>query len=277
MNTQPGINGLPKILLTSSDGATAEIYLHGAHVTSWILANGNEKLFLSPKAEFGAGRAIRGGAPIIFPQFAEMGTLPKHGFARNLPWTLKETAGNRATFTFSDNDQTRLLWPYAFAAEYQVEVNSKTLTMTLSITNTDNKPFTFTAALHTYLRVNGVRAASISGLRGLRYSDAAAGGIEAVQENDRVAFPAEVDRVYFQTPRTIHLHQKEETLAIHAEGFNDAVIWNPGAVKCAQLKDMEPEGYRQFVCVESATIGMPIHLDPGERWQGTQILAPELP
>ena len=28
--------------------------------------------------------------PVCFPQFAERGPLPKHGFVRNLPWRLLE-------------------------------------------------------------------------------------------------------------------------------------------------------------------------------------------
>jgi glucose-6-phosphate 1-epimerase len=30
----------------------------------------------------------RGGIPLVFPQFGNSGKLQKHGFARNVPWTL---------------------------------------------------------------------------------------------------------------------------------------------------------------------------------------------
>ena len=49
-------------------------------------------LYVSP--ELGAGsQAVRGGIPVLFPQFADRGPLKKHGFARDLPWQLVE--GNR--------------------------------------------------------------------------------------------------------------------------------------------------------------------------------------
>lgn len=34
------------------NGAKARIYIHGAHLTSWTLANGDEQIFLSKKAIF---------------------------------------------------------------------------------------------------------------------------------------------------------------------------------------------------------------------------------
>ena len=83
---QPGNGGLQKLTLIAADGASAEIYLHGAHVTSWVPAAGEERIFLSDKAIYGAGKAIRSGVPVVFPQFAEMGPLPKHGFARTIAW-----------------------------------------------------------------------------------------------------------------------------------------------------------------------------------------------
>src|SRR5688572_25010680 len=84
-----GAGGLPKIVVEAPDGARAELYLHGAHVTSWRPAGaGGERLFLSAASEFRTDAAIRGGVPVIFPQFAGRGPLPKHGFARTAEWTL---------------------------------------------------------------------------------------------------------------------------------------------------------------------------------------------
>src|SRR6478735_9573563 len=81
-----GLGGLPGIRLYGPGGAQATILRHGAHVTSWATADGRERLFLSERAVLAPGKAIRGGVPIVFPQFSGRGTLPKHGFARVLPW-----------------------------------------------------------------------------------------------------------------------------------------------------------------------------------------------
>jgi glucose-6-phosphate 1-epimerase len=263
----------PEVQLKSPDGASAKISPYGAHVLSWIPAGGDECLFLSPKAEFRPGAAIRGGVPVIFPQFAEMGALPKHGLARTQPWEVARANADSAVFWLSENETTRLLWPHRFLCEYIVRIGGNRLEMALSVTNIDTTPFTFTAALHTYLRVEDVRQAAVTGLGGLVYRDSANGGEEAHEAASQVTFPGEVDRIYLGTPSTLQLVDEKRTLSISAEGFPEAVVWNPGAEKCAKLADMEPDGYLRFVCVEAAAVARPIQLAPGGIWRGVQTLS----
>ena len=86
-----GPGGLTRATITT-DTATAEIYLQGAHVARWQPRSAEHPvLFLSPKSQFVPGKAIRGGVPLVFPWFAERkGGLPggMHGFARTLPWEI---------------------------------------------------------------------------------------------------------------------------------------------------------------------------------------------
>ena len=81
----------PVLTLRADDGATAEVHRHGAHVTSWRpMGEADDRLYLSARSEFSGAAAIRGGVPVIFPQFAAEGPLPKHGFARTTTWTLRD-------------------------------------------------------------------------------------------------------------------------------------------------------------------------------------------
>ena len=111
----------PKIVLTTPGGARAEIYQHGAHVASWIPANDTERMFLSAKSAFETGAAIRGGVPVVFPQFSQLGPLPKHGLVRTQPWEVMPVADNSAALRIRDSEDTRGLWPHAF--EVQLIVN----------------------------------------------------------------------------------------------------------------------------------------------------------
>jgi glucose-6-phosphate 1-epimerase len=153
-----------------------------------------------------------------------------------------------------------------------VEVGGQDLAMTLRVVNTGTTAFSFTVALHTYLRVEDVRQAAVAGLKGLCYADSAHDEAESLEQNEQVTFPGEVDRIYFGTQQPVQLIQKERCMTVQAEGFSDTVIWNPGAEKGAALADLHPDGYLEFVCIESACIGQPVFLEPGATWQGTQTL-----
>ncbi len=71
------------------DTTAAVIKLYGATVISWQ-SEGVEKLYMSPKAILDNTAAIRGGIPIVFPQFGQpQKTMKSHGFARNSMWKLE--------------------------------------------------------------------------------------------------------------------------------------------------------------------------------------------
>ena len=120
--------GQPAMRLVAPDGAEATVLLHGAHVVSWIPAGDQERLYLSPQAVAGPGQAVRGGIPVIFPQFNTRGPLPRHGFARNRAWQWAEQAerGGAAigVLRLEADDATRALWPHGFSAELTVVVMS---------------------------------------------------------------------------------------------------------------------------------------------------------
>jgi glucose-6-phosphate 1-epimerase len=274
-HTRPGAGGLPMVVLRSSDGAIANVYLHGAHVTSWKPArDGDERLFLSERSEFRAGAAIRGGIPVIFPQFAAEGPLPRHGFARTSEWMLDDvsTKGGDALATLSlrDSPETRAIWDHAFVATLDVRVGDDHLAVTLAVENRGEAPLTFTAALHSYLRVYDVRDTTLVGLRGAKHRESGTPGTLVKEPDDALHFEGEVDRVYVDVPRTLTLWEPERSLEIGFDGFPDAVIWNPGPAKAAALADLEPGGDRRMLCVEGAAVQRPVSVAAGERWSGTQ-------
>ncbi len=272
----PGAGNLPKLTLVAPDGARAEIYLYGAHVTSWIPAGGEERLFLSRLSAFKPGSPIRGGVPLVWPQFGGGGPLPLHGFIRIQSWELAavDLKDGRATATLClvDSEATRAMWPHAFRTELAVTVGGNELKIELSATNTGAEPFTFATSLHTYLAVKDLAATRVEGLHGLRYRDNAAGGVEVQETAPQVMFGSEVNRVYLDAPAEVRMVDGDRTLISRAAGFTDAVVWNPAAAKCATMADLEPEDYLRFICIETATVGTPVALAPGATWAGSQTL-----
>ena len=281
--------GLDALELVAPDGARATLLLHGAHVVSWIPAGGEEQLYLSPRSAFATGQAIRGGVPVCFPQFAQRGPLLKHGFARTKPWQLVSAEQGRddalAVLRLTDDAASRMVWPHAFEAELSVRVAGRTLELELACENRGEEAFEFTAALHSYLRLAELGDASLRGLSGLHYWDAVAE--QERQQRTDLLLPGspgteDLDRIYYQVRQDLTLIEQtagrpERRLGIRQQGFADAVVWNPGAARCAQLADMPADGYRQMLCVEAAAIEHPVRLAPGEGWSGMQSLTLEAP
>ena len=87
------------------------VALHGAQVLSWRPDDGRERLFVSTRAVFDGKAAIRGGMPVIFPQFGERGALQKHGFARNQSWQFTGVHAAAAVFELQ-HASGDALWPY---------------------------------------------------------------------------------------------------------------------------------------------------------------------
>ena len=272
-NLTSGLGGQPTLTLTTPHGDSAEIYLHGAHVTSWKPAGAGEQLFLSGKSEFGDGAAIRGGVPVIFPQFSLLGPLPRHGFVRNTAWDLVRQVADEATLRFTETPATLAIWPQPFVAELSVRLEPCRLEMELRIANTGSSTFQFSSALHTYLRVDDIAKTTVEGLHGLTWRDANT-MVEHLEKPARITFGDEVDRLYYDVlERPIVLNDGSRRVLLTHEGFPDAVVWNPGQVKSDKLADMEAGGWCRFVCIEAAAAHVPVTLAPGTEWLGRQVLA----
>ena len=272
---------LPSTTLRSEDGATAVILDHGAQLVSWRPAAQTEALFMSDDSRFAAGDAIRGGVPIIFPQFAERGPLKKHGFARNCLWQraadvakyVEEDAA-RTCYFLDSASCTSADWPHQFRLEYVVIVQGSSLSMALSVINTDVHSWSFHAALHTYLRVKDIAAAHISGLAAQTFHDKVKEAQVSIQTQPLLPVIGELDRIYVDVHAPLHLHDGQARLQItqDGEGFSDAVVWNPGAVKARSLADLTLGAENHFVCIEAGAIMQAIELAPGAQWTGRQIL-----
>jgi glucose-6-phosphate 1-epimerase len=68
--------------VVSTRSADAEMYLQGAHVTQWTPTGQKPVLFMSSQSQFAAGKAIRGGVPVIFPWFGAREARSLHEFPK---------------------------------------------------------------------------------------------------------------------------------------------------------------------------------------------------
>jgi glucose-6-phosphate 1-epimerase len=267
-----GNGGLPRISI-ATPVATAEIYLHGAQVTSWRPASSEDVIFLSEHSQFEAGKAIRGGIPICFPWFRNKLDDPKapsHGVVRTKAWELDslETHGDTVVVTLStvSDEGTRAWWPHDFHLVHRATVGAE-LTQELVATNTGGAPARFEEALHTYYRVGAAEKVRILGLDGVAYLDNTDGNREKRQEGD-VVFTAQTDRAYLDTTHAVEIADPVLRRRIRLEKDNSrtTVVWNPWSTGAQTLSDLGDDEWRNMACVEASNMrAYPVDLAPGQQ------------
>jgi glucose-6-phosphate 1-epimerase len=248
----------------------------GAHLLSWTV-NGRDVLYLSPNALMDGSAPIRGGVPVCFPQFNTRGNLPKHGFARVKNWA--EVKGQPCpTYELQANESTLAVWPHPFQTRLVFQEHGDTLTMHWTVKNTGDQSFEFTGALHTYFAVSNIESTYLYGLQGQTCWDALSD--KTFKESiNAITFAAEFDRVFDAPPHALRIQDGNRNIEVsQSASFADTVVWNPGAIKSAQMPDLGAQGYQHFLCVEAAQVHTPITVEAGDVWAGWQRIkiSPEL-
>ena len=243
--------------------ATAKISIYGGQVLSYIpKGQSKDVLFVSDKARYDAGKAIRGGIPICWPWFGNDTSgfgRPAHGFARNLPWKKVSTVNNKdgstsVTLRLSNTEETLAIWPYEFDLIIEITVGEQ-LTVSLTTKNNDTRDITISQALHTYFNVGDISQVSVSGFDGINYLDKLDSYVLQQQKAD-VVVDQEVDRIYQNAPVEVKLVDKSfnRTINISSQASNSTVVWNPWQESCANFADLSAEDYQRFVCIENANV-----------------------
>jgi len=256
-----GRGGLPCVQV-SSPRASGEIYLHGAHVTSWKPVGNEEVLYLSSKSKWQDGAAIRGGVPVCFPWFsarADDPRSPAHGLVRTKSWQLEGIthADHDVTVALSTSadDATRKTWfgdyHLLFCATF-----GEQLRLEIIVTNRGTSSFRFEEALHSYFRVANIAGAKLRGLNGAGFIDKTDAKREKHQHGD-VLISAETDRVYLKTFSTVEIEDPaaRRRVLVAKEESRDTVLWNPWSEKAKKMSDVGADEWRQFVCVETCNVG----------------------
>lgn len=256
---QAGEGGMPKVVVTGQHGA-AEMYLHGAHVTSFTPSGQSPMLWMSRDAVFSPAKAIRGGVPVCWPWFGKLDEhpeLPQHGFARTSDWQLQSTSVETdgavvVAMTLMDDEKSRALWPHKFQLTLQVTVG-KEMTLKLSCVNTGEEPFDASAALHTYFAVDRIEDVQVRGLAGRRYVDQLDGGAIKTIDGD-IVVDREVDLIAIDSDDDVMIAEASASreIRISKSGSASTVVWNPWVEKSKKMSDFPDDGYKTMLCIETA-------------------------
>ncbi|KAK5162760.1 uncharacterized protein LTR77_011191 [Saxophila tyrrhenica] len=298
---QPSVrveNGRANARLPTGD--SVDVLLYGATVVSWK-SNGKENLWVSEAAKLDGSKPVRGGIPVVFPCFGPppkdhaTGKLPQHGFGRNSNWEyLGSSSSESGSLARGGDDSIKLdfglshaqlseeakkQWPYAFGLVYSVTLGKDGLQTMLNVTNQGKEMFEFQMLLHSYFRVDDVTRCSVNGLGSTTYIDKVLDAKEHQQSTPELRITGEVDRVYksIKQDTTSIVQDGKSRLDVQRDRLVDSVVWNPWIEKAKGMGDFEPkDGYKNMVCVEVGAVDGWQKLEPGETFEGGQILKSHL-
>ena len=130
---------MSEFVTLTGDDLTARIKLKGAELCSLTGAAGTEIIWQ-------AGPAWPRHAPILFPIVGKLAGdwlrhngavfhLTQHGFARDRVFTLVEASQDFARFVLTDDEATRVLYPFAFRLDVIFQIKDNGLSITYQISN----------------------------------------------------------------------------------------------------------------------------------------------
>lgn len=258
VNFETGNGGFPFIHV-QNQSASALISLYGGQILSFKPADEQvDMLFLSKKAIYEDGLAIRGGIPVCWPWFGPDPKglqRPNHGFVRNNLWTVIGTSTTdtetKISLRFTENHKKDKTWKQPFALTLEFSIASA-LSIKLITENTGEQPFSITQAFHTYFNVGDINRVQVLGLEGCAYFDKLDQGKEKMQTGI-VMIGEEVDRIYEDIHNHLILNDptNNRRIEIVSENCRTGVVWNPWQ---KSIIDLDAQDYQRFVCVETGNI-----------------------
>ena len=234
----------------------AEISLYGGHVLSWQPTGQRPVIFMSPKAAFVRGKALRGGIPLCWPWFGKHpsdASQPSHGVARISLWQLakqEELEDGTARITLALPPAHEDLPSAALVVELGRDLRMNLITLDVP------KAMPYSAAMHTYFAVSDYEKVAITGLEEAAFTEFAE---DAIPHSEDPLIPAgHIDRIYHPVPaeQEISIHDPAwgRTIRITRLGSGSCVVWNPGEALAAGMGDLGAEASRGFLAVETTLV-----------------------
>ncbi len=251
--------------------STAEIYLQGAHVTSFQKKGDAPLLFMSASARIDRAHMLHGGIPLCFPWFGNRhGETLSHGFARISLWDLVETKAvseDKVLLRFQLPPSVLIAGGWAPVHVELSVIVGETLTLELFVENKTEELFCYEECLHSYFFVGDINKATIHGLHGLTYLDKNEDLVSKLETADELPIVGETNSIYLNSSGTLEIHDGslKRTIRIQKENSYSTVVWNPWSEKAKSIPDFNPEDYQKMLCVEAGNVGeRVVKLLPGE-------------
>jgi glucose-6-phosphate 1-epimerase len=189
----------------------------------------------------------RGGMPVLFPQFANLGAGRKHGFARNVRWLVLNDQHYRLYVKQDEYDR----WPHSAQLDLNWQVIDSYFVVSLTVENIGESVFEWTGGLHPYWSVPDLLQCRLNIL------------------NCDVQFTGQAYEQLFDSKTDLVLHCGVYSLEFQAIGFSDWMVWSPGREGAKELIDMPTGDWQRFLCIEPVCVANHVILQPNEKFMGT--------
>jgi galactose mutarotase-like enzyme len=273
MPSFPGLGGLETYALVSREARVELIPSRGALVTR-MSVGGDELLYLDESTVVDPAKNVRGGIPVLFPSAGKLPgdtypvgrqaySLPQHGFARKLPWTVRQSEEDLLVVGLTSSAQTLSQFPWRFDAQLTFSLEGSQLVIDFDVENQDTRPLPVHLGFHPYFFVpQSSKAASSVATAATRAWDNRQGKVVPFTGLDLTADEVDLHLLDHAEAGTV-LHRGPGRRPVHLSWsleFQRLVVWT------LQGKD--------FVCVEPWTASAGalatgqglIAVAPGERF-----------
>lgn len=281
-------NGQKKLII-EKDGAKAEVFLFGATVTKFETASGHSLIWCSKTAKLDGTKAIRGGIPLVFPQFGQpIKEMAQHGFARNNVWSCASKTDDSVTLTLDNTKVTHDAWPFAYKLTFKVSVEAEKLVTSYYVQNIGSDSFPFHCLQHTYLNVGDITGTKVIGLKSNRFLDKTSSDVTSLnfETSESAEISAFTDRVYVGLGGEVKVVCPSKTIVVEGRASywstleasesvpmaSDTVVWNPWEANARGMADFDDEGYKEMLCIEPGLVSAFHKLEPGKVMELTQVL-----
>jgi glucose-6-phosphate 1-epimerase len=232
---------------------------------------GVDLFYLSPLHNLNSKTSIRGGVPILFPQFGEIGKYKKHGFVRDLNWRLINEVNNFSKYSVEYEciieENSDYLWENRAKLNLFANCYENLFIIKLQIKNIGNNKFNFTGGLHPYFRISSRRAIRIMGLERCQFRDTYPEIEEVFDLNNDTL----IERLYLDNKK-ITFFNGLYNFTLKSNGFENWMIWNPGKIGAELISDLPNGDWDKFLCIEPIIKETPYLLNPNQEFTGELLI-----
>ncbi|EAU67378.1 aldose 1-epimerase [Stigmatella aurantiaca DW4/3-1] len=121
-------------------------------------------LYLDESTVVDPSKNVRGGIPVLFPTAGRLPgdtypverqayTMAQHGFARKLPWEVRQVEKSLLVMGLSSSEETLRQFPWRFDAQLALSLEDSRLTIDFDLENRDTRPLPLHLGFHPYFHV----------------------------------------------------------------------------------------------------------------------------